>query len=59
MELWSEIGSPMDRSVIESGEVVRTRSKIFDSLVGSFTNWVKKKQTYRGLWAGKSAIRFT
>ena len=32
----------MDKSVIESGEVVRTRSKIFDSLVGSFTNWVKK-----------------
>ena len=49
----------MDRSVIESGEVVRTRSKIFASLLGSFTNWVKKEQTYRGLWAGKSAIRFT
>ena len=33
IELWSEKGSPMDRSVIESGEVVRTRSKIFNSLV--------------------------
>lgn len=29
----------MDKSVIESGEVVRTK---FDSLVDSFTNWVKK-----------------
>ena len=35
----------MDRSVIESREVVGTRSKIFDSLVGSFTNWVKRNKS--------------
>ena len=29
-------------SVIESGEVVRTKSKTFDSPEGSCTNWVKK-----------------